>query len=674
MEWKRSFAMLVVLALIFGTAPVRAQEQAPAEPQQPAQTAQAQTAPSDNIHHLGLLKNDFTKGQPAWPNFFKPYTGFPVPAQIQENAPALGQFVQNGKLVLSLEDTIELALRNNLDISVQRWVTYQSDAAVLSAKSGPGFLATPTGTYVSFDPSLSATTGWSRVSSPVSNPFTSGTGTANVFTLNQQQTIANFAYGQAFPTGTAYSVTFNNSRSSSNSPGNIFNPYVNSNLSVGVSQPLLSGFGFTPNLRGLRVARNNRKVADLTFEQQVITSVVAVMNAYYELVFAIQDVGVKQKSLALNEKLLSDNKRQVEIGTLAPIEITRAAAAVASAKGDLINSQTLALQDETQLKNLIFRNVLDSNIAEIGIQPTDKPDEKMEVPDITLEAAVVEAKQKRPDVKQAIINLDSSRIVVKATHNLLLPSLSLNAQYSTAGLGGNQTPATFTTPYIPSSIPIVSSTGVPICVPGVTQGTCTNDPSEQVFPASLTSGHGPTIPGGLHDALSQVFQSNYPYYAAYLSFNMPIRNRYAQAQNINAKLQERQNEANLQKTENTVAVDVRNAQITLAQNKQAVDTAIQSRILAEQTLDAEQKKFLLGASTTYQVILTERDLATARSTEVRALANLAEAKVNFDRALGRTLEVNRIDVADAKHPNGSGRVPLIPGTPATELNKSARAE
>jgi outer membrane protein len=154
---------------------------------------------------------------------------------------------------------------------------------------------------------------------------------------------------------------------------------------------------------------------------------------------------------------------------------------------------------------------------------------------------------------------------------------------------------------------------------------------------------------------------------------MPIRNRLNQAQDITAKLQQRQNEAALQRTQNTVAVDVRNALITLTQDKAAVDTAIQSRILAEQTLDAEQKKFLLGASTTYQVILTERDLATARSVEVRALANLAEAKVNFDRALGRTLAVNRIDVADVKHP-GPERIPLIPGTPSSDLAKSARAE
>jgi outer membrane protein TolC len=175
----------------------------------------------------------------------------------------------------------------------------------------------------------------------------------------------------------------------------------------------------------------------------------------------------------------------------------------------------------------------------------------------------------------------------------------------------------------------------------------------------------------LHDALAQVFQSNFPTYGASLTLNLPIRNRIAQAANIQAQLAQKQSAANLQRVHNTVAVDVRNAQIMLAQDKAAVIADIRARILAEETLDAEQKKFLLGASTTFLVIQAERDLATARSTEVRALANLAEAKVNFDRALGRTLEVNRIDVADAMHPDPV-QVPLIPGTPSSELNRGTR--
>jgi len=192
----------------------------------------------------------------------------------------------------------------------------------------------------------------------------------------------------------------------------------------------------------------------------------------------------------------------------------------------------------------------------------------------------------------------------------------------------------------------------------------------ELFNSTPGPGTSTVVPGGLHDALAQVFQSSFPTYGVSLNLSLPIRNRAAQAANITALLQARQSAATLQRLRNTVAVDVRNAQIALAQDKAAVEANIRARILAEQTLDAEQKKFLLGASTTFLVIQAERDLATARSTEVRALANLAEAKVNFDRALGRTLAVNRIDVADAQHPDV--RIPLIPGTPSGEMNGGQR--
>jgi outer membrane protein TolC len=330
---------------------------------------------------------------------------------------------------------------------------------------------------------------------------------------------------------------------------------------------------------------------------------------------------------------------------------------VASARGSLITAQTLALQQETLLKNLIFRNVMDPRIAEISIVPTDQPDVTIQVPTISLEDAVSEANGKRPDVLQAVIDLDSKRIASKATRNALLPTLNLSAQYGTQGLGGNQI-TQITGPLIPGVLPIVDSTGTPVLVNG-----------QQIFPASLSSIQGPTISGGLGDALRNVFQSNFPNYSVFLNLNFPFRNRAAQAANITAQLQQEQSAATLQRFRNAVAVDVRNAQIALQQDRAAVDANIRARILAEQTLDAEQKKFRLGVSTIFLVIQAERDLSTARSNEVRALANLAEAKVNFDRALGRTLEVSRIDIADNLH-NKIDRAPLIPGTPSGELAQS----
>ena len=624
--------------------PLAASAQGPApgqESQQPAATPGQTTAPADDAgrFRMHLFDENYTNGPSVFPNIFKPYAQIKLPQPAIENAASLDQLIKDGKLVLSLQDAVQLALQNNLDITVQRYVTYQTDAQVLAAKAGPGFV-TQNGQFVTFDPAFNSYLAWSRSSLPINNPFTSGAGTAGLLALNTQQAVGNVSYGQAFPSGTSFSVALDNSRSSQSPTANFFNPSVNSQLVVGFTQSLLQGRGTAFNLQALRVARINRKASDLQFEQQLINTVVAVMNQYYELVFAQQDVGVKEKTLALDDKLYNDNKRQVEIGTLAPIEITRAESEVASAKGALITSQTLALQQETVLKQLIFRNVMDTRISQVSIMPTDKPDEKLTVPDISLTDAVGEATTKRPDVKQAALDLDLRKVVVRGSRSLLLPTLTLSAEYATQGLGGNE------------------------CLTGVAPNTtpCPSGPP----PVGST-----IIAGGLHDALAQVFQSNFPTYGVSLNLNLPLRNRIAQAANIQAQLAEKQSAASLQRLRNTVAVDVRNAQILLLQDKAAVEADVRARILAEETLDAEQKKFLLGASSTFLVIQAERDLAVARSTEVRALANLAEAKVNFDRALGRTLDVNRIDVADAMH-TSPVIVPLIPGTPQSELNRGNR--
>lgn len=659
--WKVAVA---ASALLLGISPVRAQDQpqtqepAAAQMPSPAQTpaqAPAQTPQPQGAgrYQLKLFDQNYTKGQPAVPNIFKPYTPLHLPQQSEVNAPTLDQLIRDGKLQIGVDDAVALALQNNLDITLQRYVTYSFDASVLGAKAGPGFVSA-NGPFVSFDPTLTSTFGWSRTSFPVNNPFLSGTGTAGFVALTNQNTVGNFGYAQAFPTGSGFAVSLNNTRQSSTSAANLFNPSVTSSLAVQFSQPLLNGFGFTPNLRFLRVARINRKIADFGFQQQVITTVTAVKTQYYELVFAQEDVEVKKKSVELAEKLYNDNKRQVEIGTLAPIEVTRAESQLATTRADLIAAQTLALQDEQFLKQLILRNVMDPKVAEIHIMPTDVPSSNIVVPAIPLSDAVAEAAEKRPDVRQAFLDLDAKKITSRASRNALLPSLNLNAQYGSQGLGGNRLTLVPTGAFVPGTNPIVSAAGTPILVGG-----------GQVFTSSRGVTAGPVVAGGLGDALSSVFQSNFPNYSVFLNLNIPIRNRSAQAANITAMLAQQQSEANLQKVRNAVAVDVHNAQIALEQDKFAVEATNRARILAEQTLDAEQKKFQLGASTIFLVIQAQRDLATARSNEVRATVNFVEAKVNFDRALGRTLEENRIDIAGAK-PDNLQRVPLIPGTVSGE--------
>ena len=344
--------------------------------------------------------------------------------------------------------------------------------------------------------------------------------------------------------------------------------------------------------------------------------------------FAREDVNVKERSLQLAEKLYNDNKRQVEIGTLAPIEVVRAEAEVARTRQDLIVSRTFLLQQQTLMKNAITKNPMDPLLAAVEIVPTDVVTQPPQIEVLPLQDAVNEAWTKRPDVQQSKINLESSDITVRATRNALLPSLTLSGQFGGTGLAGNSD--LLGTPTTVAGSPVVDANGV--AVPGL------------FVPTTDIHVLG-TSKAGLTDAWRAMKDFDFPTYSVQVTLTIPIRNRAAQADNTTALLQQRQAETRLRQLQNTVVVEVRNAQIALEQSRARVEAAVKARELQEQTLDAEQKKYQLGASTIFFVIQAQRDLAQARSTEVRALTDLVKAKVEFERALGRTLEANRIEIA-----------------------------
>jgi outer membrane protein TolC len=579
------------------------------------------------------------------------YSPIHVPEPVLTNSPKIATLIQNGELRLSLQDAIALALENNLDISVQRYTPWLSDLDVLRARAGLGTAAG------SFDPRLNSTLSIQRSSNPINNPILAGT-TVALAAITNNNAQANMSLSQGFHTGTSYAITWNNTRQSTTSPGAIVNPSLTSTLIFGFSQPLLNGFGYVSNLRFLRIARNNKRIADLTFQNQLIVTVSAVQSQYWDLVFAREDVKVKRRSVELAEKLYSDNKRQVEIGTLAPIEVVRAEAEVARTRQDLIVAQTFLLQQQTLLKSTLSKNLMDTTLQTVEIVPTDVISKPPAIEAVPLTDAVKEAYEKRPDIRQAQIDMDSRHITMRATRNALLPTLNLNGQFSGTGLGGNSR-STVTTPtgtFTSSGIPIVDATGTPVLVGGVpTFSGIANTTSTTTI-----------IQGGYGDALERLRNFDFPTYGASLTLTIPILNRAAQADNAQAILLQRQAETSLQRLENSIAVEVRNAQIALEQNRARVEAAIKSRELAERTLDAEQKKYQLGASTIFFVIQAQRDLAAAQSTEVSALVALTKSKVDFEKALGRTLEVNNITLADGKN-GGVTKSPLIPGTPSAEL-------
>jgi outer membrane protein len=586
----------------------------------------------------------------------RPYEPKAVPPINTSNTGRIESLLRDGKLYLSLQDAIALALENNIDIEVERYLFPLAQADLLRAQSGASTQGIPTNTSAGatglasasaqnffsilaqnsitssfatgiftsvnpngYDPTINATVDWGHVTSPQQNTVT--TGTTSLVTTS---TIANFNIQQNFVTGASASLSYNNTFSDQNSYLNLFNPVTTAYLDLTFSQPLLQGFGLAINNRPIRVAKNNLRAADIVFKQQVIVTVQTVVQAYWLLVSANEDVEVKRKALALSQKLYSDNQKQVEVGSLAPIEIVRAEAEVASDQQALVTSQTTVLQQETILKNALSRNGLaNPAVAAARIVPTDHiriPTQENLEPIQVLFASAVE---NRPELQQSRIQLENQKILLTGTRNLMLPTLSAFGDLRNTGLAGD-----------PNSL------------------------------SASTAGQNPFFIGNYGNVLGQVFSRNFPNYSVGLQLSIPLRNRNAQANYATAAVNLRQNELGVQRLINQIHVDVQNALITVEQARAQYSAAVKSRILQEQTLDAEQKKYAVGASTPFLVIQAQRDLATAGGTEVVAEATYVQARLQLDVATGRALNVYNIEIDEAK----KGRVSKAPA-PVVENNQ-----
>ena len=560
--------LLAISTVAAPVAPVYAQQGESAPPAQPQPAPQPSTPPARQIQ---LSNQNFTYGKSWFPHVLSPYTPTSVPEPVLTNAATIEQMVKDGKLTISLQDAVDLALQNNLAIVVERYVPWMAEASILHTLSGglpfPGPLqALGTIPVPTFDPIVTSNFSLDQRLVPANNGLTSGTGTsAGTFAqLNTHSAIADFGYVQGFHTGTSFAATFNNLRGSSSSANNFFSPFVQTNFIFQASQQLLNGFGTVPNEHYILIAKTNKNIADQQLAQQVITSITAVEIAYWELVFARGNVEVAQQQIALANKTYSDNKKQVDVGTLAPLEIVQAEAQVATAQESLILAQTTVLQDQLALMNLIAKDPNAPVLRNVEIVPTDDASvAPPEVEKIPLEDLVKEAITRRPDVLQSRLLIEGDGINIKATKNALLPILTLSGEYATEGLAGNSKP-----------------------------GTCTPQPCTPP----------PQIFSGLPAALNQEFTGTYPEYNAALSLTLPIRNRSAQANNVEAMLERRSDEANYQQIVNNAATDVHNAQITLEQARITLAAAVKTRDLDQQTLDAEQKKFQVGASTLFNIV------------------------------------------------------------------------
>jgi outer membrane protein len=561
------------------------------------------------------------------------------------NSPRLESLVRGGNLYLSVQDVIALVLENNLDIAIQRYGPPLA-REVLRRAQGGGFLRgidTPIApgpvsvslagvsvntnglsggagvgsgggiviqygpTPPQLDPVLFTYANFQHLTTPLSNTILSQT---TALTNDQRQ--YQVGYSQQFLWGTNAYMTYGSSRSKLNSPAPFLNPSTGGYLDLYMTQNLLQGFSVSVNSRNIRVAKNNMKVTDLQLKRQVITTVNAILNLYWDLVSFNEDVRIKQQAVATSERLLDDNKKQAALGAISRIEVTRAAAEVSAGKQDLLISQTNVAQQETILKNSLSRTGVASEwLDEVHIIPLERivVPEKEELKPVG--ELVQQAVAGRPELEQLRLNLESSKVNLTGTKNGLWPTLQAFADFQNNGLSGPVNPL-----YNGSSEP------------------------------------NPYFVGGYGNMVGQIFRRNFPNYSAGFSLNIPFRNRAAQADLVTDELQLRQSELQLQRALNQVRVDVKNAVIGLQQARARYENAVNSRVLAEETLKAEQNRYKYGVSDLTLVIQAERDLNLNRGAEVQAMANYTHAKIAFDEAIGRTLDVNNISIEEA----ATGRV------------------
>jgi len=622
-----------------------------------------QTAPK------ATAQPDYSKPFAHFPNPFAPYIPHLVAEPNLSNTPRIDQLMQNGKLMLSMNDAIALALENNLDIAIARYNLDIADTDLLRAKSGgstrgvntgvvqntPGGGAgsigggsgaggTSTGTGGAGSGTSGIVTSTSGVGSAIASfdPIVTGTlqsertTSLNNFSVfqgaksTQNTSVANFGYQQGFQTGTNLSVAFDNTRTTVTNTSSSYSPALTPTFRFTLSQHLLQGFGFMPNRRFIVTAKNNRKISDVAFRLQVITTVNQIQNIYWDLVNAYEDVKVKERSVQLANKTLSDNKKQVEIGTLAPIEIVRAQSDASTRQQDLIISQTNLQLEQLLMKNAISRSLTDAHLADAEVVPVDT----MEVPDKDTTGAtedlVKEALMNRAELSESRIDLTNRDITNKAAKNALLPSLDVFAFYGGSALGGKQNP---------------------LCVPTV--------PPSPPNPQGFCNTPIPTRSYG--DTFSDLFNGTAPDRGAGVQLTIPIRNRAAQADQIRSQLEYRQAQMRLNQLENQVRIEVRNALFTVQQDRARVDAAKAGVELAKQSLDAETKKYALGASTNTLVLQTQRDLTQGATNLVSAMAAYEKARVELDRVTGKTLDNLGIQLDDAV----KGQVTKMPSVPGT---------
>lgn len=663
-----------ISCLLVGTMPGYAQAAPAAQANPAAAQAAAQGLPQEPApNYTGPLfmrpgTRDFSKPRGYWPNPIGPYTATSAPAADFLNSPRLDGLVRDGKIYLSLSDAIVLALENNYDIAIQRYNLNIADTDLLRAKAGSTLLGTPSGlvtgtlgssgttvaggggpggtsvasggagsgvgglalttngggpTPENMDPVLTGAIELQRQKSPEQNTIFYPSGS-----LNQNTNTYNFTYNQGFVTGTNLQAGFNNNYTTSNGFFSPYSPSYTTTFNAELTQHLLQGFGWGINGRFIVQAKNNRRIADSAFRQQLLYTINQVEDIYWGLVSAYEDVQAKQGSVDQSSQLLSDDQKQLQIGTLAPLDVVSARSGLETDRQALIASLSNLEYQQLLMKQAIARSLDDPTLANAPVIPTDRvslietPEEHASADDL-----VREAEANSPAIEQDILNLKNDEITLKGEKNGMLPTLDAYAFYGATGLGGMQSP---------------------YCVNFETAAPC--PPSGPGSFPSITYG----------TAFSDLFNSSGPNKGVGFNLSIPIRNRTAQAAQARSVLEYRQAQMRLQQVYVQTRMNVINAQYALTNDRAAVQSATVTRDFDKQSTDAELTKLHLGASTTASVLQQQRALAIAEGTLISATAKYAIDRASLAEILASTLDRYNISIVDAV--NGSVKTqPTIPG-------------
>ncbi len=578
-------------------------------------------------------------------NPLAPYMADQVPEPILTNSQRLDRLIHDGKLYLSLKDAIDLALENNLDLAIARYNLPIADTDVLRTEAGASFRGVNTGVVQgtpgggvggfgagapgagaggttsgpggagagasglvqstlgvgtpvsSYDPQLNVNGGIEHLTLPQSNFAIYGVPSLQ---LNTTQVNANFS--QAFSSGTSVSFEFTNNRQTTNSTDIFLSPALNSYYRVTIQQQLLAGFGFGPNLRYLRIAKNNKKISDIAFKDQVVATVTQIENIYWDLVSAYEQARVNEQSLEFANQTLENDKKQLQLEAIPEMDVMKAEAEASQRDQDLTIARTNLQLQESLMKNALTKSLDDPTLQEMPVVPTDRmqdsdfgPTNNEPIADL-----MAEGLKNRPELLETDIDLVNRQISRQAARNALLPSLSLVGFYGGTGLGGLVTP-----------------------------------------------GNTSTVPTDLYGTWQNTFNNSSPDYYVGLNLNIPFRNRAAKADQYRSELEYRQASLRKEQLRKQIRIEIRNAQYALEQTRARVQSARKARELAQRTFEITKKEQDLGAGSTYQTMTAQRDLSVAELTLVTAMTTYQKARVELDRSTGETLEHNGVLIQDA---------------------------